>query len=108
MSDIRKMNLITPVTRRRVLQGAAAAGALGLTGIRSAWAQEPATPPVTPAVAGGCQDLSQKLFRSLKTTVDDKSSVAINRQLQQLVKQVSAARDFQLTLRCLMRQNAGG
>ena len=73
-----------------------------------AWAQEPATPNVAPAIAGGCQDLSQKLFRSLKTTVDDKSSVAINRQLQQVMKQVSAARDFQLTLRCLMRQNAGG
>jgi len=73
----------------------------------AAWAQEPATPNIAPPTAS-CQDLSQKLFRSLKTTVDDKSSVAINRQLQQVMKQVSAARDFQLTLRCLMRQNAGG
>jgi hypothetical protein len=42
MSDIRKTNLIMPVTRRHVLQGAAAAGA-GPDG-PSAWAQEPEKP----------------------------------------------------------------
>ena len=44
MSDDNKRKLIRPVTRRRVLQGAAAAGVVGMTGLRPAWAQEPEKP----------------------------------------------------------------
>ena len=44
MSDDSKNKLIMPVARRRVLQGAAAAGAAGFTGLRPAFAQEPEKP----------------------------------------------------------------